>query len=72
MRYLSSVNGINRYAFIEIRTARFPKETFLKGLADINLKSIALEVSHDDVRVFYRDNNVVPIDIDHGRISPNR
>jgi len=64
MRDHASVNRINRYAVIEIRTTRFSKGRSLKRLVDVNQESIALKVLHDKVRVFYGNNDIVPIDID--------
>jgi hypothetical protein len=69
MRDCSGIDRVNRNALIEIRTARFPKVSLRERLADVNLKSVALKVAHDHVRVFYGDNNVVSIDVDLPRIT---
>jgi len=72
MRHCSGINRINRFSLIVVRTARFAEVTFLERLADVNLKSIALKIIHNCVRILYRDNNVVPIDIDLATIMLDR
>jgi hypothetical protein len=64
MRDSTGINGVNRYTFEIVPTARFAEVAFLKRLADVNLKSVALKETYNGVRIFYRDNYVIPIDVD--------
>jgi len=68
MGYLTSIYRINRYAHKEIPTARLSKMRIFERLVDVHLKSIALKVSYDNVRVFNRDNNIIPVNIDQSAI----